>query len=148
MTIGKLVYHCLKEWGIDRVFTITVDNASSNDGAIKYLKSMLNGPNSILDCKYMHLRCCAHIINLVVRDGLDEQFDSITKIRNAVKYLRSSPSRYDTFLECVELEKIDCKKKPCLDVETRWNSTFLMLETAEKYSKAFDRYDLFYIFHF
>ncbi|KAJ0479669.1 putative transcription factor/ chromatin remodeling BED-type(Zn) family [Helianthus annuus] len=40
-TIGKLVYHCLRKWGIDRVFTVTVDNASSNDGAIKYLKKCL-----------------------------------------------------------------------------------------------------------
>lgn len=140
VTIGKLVYHCLQEWGIDRVFTITVDNASSNDGAIRYLRDMLNGPNAILGLKYIHLRCCAHIINLVVRDGLDEQFKTITKIRNAVKYLRSSPSRYDNFLECVEFEKISSKNKPCLDVETRWNSTYCMLATAEKYSKAFDRY--------
>ncbi|XP_052620942.1 zinc finger BED domain-containing protein RICESLEEPER 4-like [Lactuca sativa] len=139
VTIGKLVYRCLQEWGIDRILTITVDNASSNDGAIKYLRSMLKGSRSVLDCKYLHLRCCAHIINLVVRDGLDEQFDTVTKIRSAVKYVRSSPSRYESFKECVEFEKIESKSKPCLDVDTRWNSTFLMLETAEKYSKAFDR---------
>ncbi|GKB75841.1 zinc finger BED domain-containing protein RICESLEEPER 2-like protein [Tanacetum coccineum] len=100
---------------------------------------MLKGPNSILDCKYLHLRCCAHIINLVVKEGLEEQFESITKIRNAVKYIRSSPSRFESFKESVEKENIVCKRKPCLDVETRWNLTFMMLETAEKYSAAFDR---------
>ena len=40
----------------------------------------------------------------------------------------------------VEKAKITCQRKPCLDVETRWNSTFLMLETAEKFEAAFDRY--------
>ncbi|KAJ0714852.1 putative HAT dimerization domain, ribonuclease H-like superfamily, hAT-like transposase, RNase-H [Helianthus annuus] len=138
-TIGKLVYRCLQDWGIDRVFTVTVDNASSNDGAIKFLKRMLKGPHSVLDGKYMHLRCNAHIINLVVKDGLEEQVDSITRIRNAVRYIRSSPSRFLTFKDCVENEKIESKRKPCLDVDTRWNSTFLMLETALKFSKAFDR---------
>ncbi|GKE48065.1 zinc finger BED domain-containing protein RICESLEEPER 2-like protein, partial [Tanacetum coccineum] len=73
VTIGKLVYRCLHAWGIDQVFTVTVDNASSNDGEINFLVTMLKGPNSILNCKYLHLRCCAHIINLVVKEGLEEQ---------------------------------------------------------------------------
>lgn len=142
VTIGNLVYHCLQEWGITSVFTITVDNASSNDGAIRRLRTLLKGPNAILDCKYIHLRCCAHIINLVVRDGLEEQNDSICKIRNAVKYLRSSSGRQESFEKGVEFEKVDCKRKPCLDVDTRWNSTFLMLETAVEFEKVFDRLEL------
>ncbi|KAD4585339.1 hypothetical protein E3N88_22940 [Mikania micrantha] len=141
--IGKLVYRCLQGWGIDKIFTVTVDNDSSNDGAIRFLQRMLKGPHSILDCKYLHLRCNAHIINLVVKEGLEEQVDSISRIRNAVRYIRSSPSRYQSFKESVEKENIDCKRKPCLDVDTRWNSTFLMLETALKFSKAFDRYFMF-----
>ncbi|GKD54073.1 zinc finger BED domain-containing protein RICESLEEPER 2-like protein, partial [Tanacetum coccineum] len=141
-TIGKMVYQCLQKWGIERVFTVTVDNASSNDGAIKFLGKMLKGPHAVLDCKYLHLRCCAHILNLVVRDGLEEQFKSISKICNAVRYVRPSPARAATFRESVERVNIQCDKKPCLDVETRWNSTFLMLETAEKYAAAFDRLKL------
>ncbi|KAK9053724.1 hypothetical protein SSX86_024798 [Deinandra increscens subsp. villosa] len=137
--IGRLIYQCLKAWEIDSVFTVTVDNASSNDMAIKHLKLMLKGPNAILDCKYLHLRCNAHIINLAVKEGLEEQDQSIRKIRNAIRYLRSSPSRYQCFKECVEKERIEYKRKPCLDVETRWNSTFLMLETTLKFVKAFDR---------
>ncbi|KAJ9551947.1 hypothetical protein OSB04_015992 [Centaurea solstitialis] len=216
-TIGKLVYSCIQKWGIEKVFTVTVDNASSNDGAIRYLKTMLRGPNDVLDCKYLHLRCCAcwdfvrssyqtdtrktvtsnltglgllpglleidppvndqtefplagsnpgtlheqtvreehdqsktkpdlkpftlgaHIINLVVRDGLEEQCGSISRIRNAVRYVRSSPARYSSFKKCVDNLQIKCNRKPCLDVETRWNSTFFMLETSVKYEDAFDR---------
>lgn len=138
-TIGRLVYSCLEKCGIERVFTVTVDNALPNDGAIRYLAAMLKGPYSFLDGKYMHLRCCAHIINLVVRDGLDEQFPSISRIRNAIKYVWSSPARTTTFKDCVDKVKIDCQRKPCLDVDTRWNSMFLMLEMAEKYADAFDK---------
>ncbi|GKF91133.1 zinc finger BED domain-containing protein RICESLEEPER 2-like protein, partial [Tanacetum coccineum] len=83
-------------------------------------------------------KCCAHIINLVVRDGLEEHIDSVDKIRNAVRYLRSSPGRLTSFEESVEFEKIDCGRKPCLDVDTRWNSTFLMLEMALKFRSAFE----------
>ena len=41
-TIGRYVESCLYDWGIDRIFTVTVDNASSNDTAISYLKQFLS----------------------------------------------------------------------------------------------------------
>nr|GEW86681.1 zinc finger BED domain-containing protein RICESLEEPER 2-like [Tanacetum cinerariifolium] len=90
----------------------------------------------------MHLRCCAHIINLVVRDGLEEQNAFICKFQNAVNYLRSLSGRQESFEKDVEFENFDCKQKPCLDVEIRWNFTFLMLETAVMFEKVFDRLEL------
>nr|GEV15951.1 zinc finger, BED-type [Tanacetum cinerariifolium] len=76
---------------------------------------------------------------LVVRDGLEEQNASICKIRNVVKYLRSSSGRQESFKKGVEFEKAFCKRKTCRDVDTRWNSTFLMLETTLKFEKVIDR---------
>ncbi|XP_022874249.1 zinc finger BED domain-containing protein RICESLEEPER 4-like [Olea europaea var. sylvestris] len=40
-TIGKMIETCLQDWGIEKVFTITVDNASSNDVDIAYLRRKL-----------------------------------------------------------------------------------------------------------
>ncbi|KAG2729508.1 hypothetical protein I3760_01G253500 [Carya illinoinensis] len=136
-TIGRYVESCLLDWGIDRIFTVTVDNASSNDTAISYLKQFLTG--NLLGGKYMHMRCCAHILDLIVSEGLKECNDAITMVRNAVRYVRSSPARLEKFKRCAEKEKIDCKKMLCLDVQTRWNSTYLMLEAAGKFEKAFRR---------
>ncbi|KAL6276202.1 hypothetical protein ACE6H2_019803 [Prunus campanulata] len=47
-TIGRLVEACLNGWGIDKVFTISVDNASSNDGCISYMKKRLEKWNSLI----------------------------------------------------------------------------------------------------
>lgn len=49
----------------------------------------------------MHLRCCAHIIKLVVKDLVEEEHDSIVQIRKAIRYVRSSPSRFEKFEECI-----------------------------------------------
>ena len=67
----------------------------------------------------MHVRCCAHILNLIVMEGLKEVNTSILKVRNAVKYAKSSPSRLDKFKSCVERQKIGEKGLLCLDVPTR-----------------------------
>ncbi|XP_077223462.1 zinc finger BED domain-containing protein RICESLEEPER 2-like [Tasmannia lanceolata] len=140
--IGKAVEKCLLEWGIDKVFTITVDNASSNDVAVGYLRRRINNwGSSVLQGKYLHMRCIAHIINLVVCDGLKEVGISVDRVRAAVKYVRGSPARLKLFKECVEVERIQSKSSLCLDVSTRWNSTYLMLNAAEKFEKAFERFD-------
>ncbi|XP_015932594.1 zinc finger BED domain-containing protein RICESLEEPER 3-like [Arachis duranensis] len=86
-TVGREIEKCLREWGIEKVFTITVDNTTSNDGAITYLQRKL-GARGGLVCggKYMHVRCCAHVLNLVVNEGIKEQHTSIESIRNAVRW--------------------------------------------------------------
>ncbi|KAL5824836.1 hypothetical protein ACOSQ3_020899 [Xanthoceras sorbifolium] len=131
-TIGKCIEKVLIDWGIDKVFTITMDNASSNNTTILYIKRKLNSwkaDGAILDGKYLHLRYCAYIVNLIVNDGLKEMNDSVAAIRNAAKFVKSSPSRFDKFKKCLVV----------LDVCTRWNSTFLMVVSALKFVKAFEQ---------
>jgi hypothetical protein len=140
LTIGKKVEEVLKEWGIRNVSTITVDNASSNDVAVGYLKKRLKMKNGLLgEGDHFHMRCVAHILNLVVMDGLKDQDLSIASIRNAVRFVRSSPQRALKFKECIEMSRITCKKHVCLDVSTRWNSLYMMLDTAEKFQPAFEK---------
>ncbi|CAL9004178.1 unnamed protein product, partial [Prunus brigantina] len=138
--IGRLVEDCLHDWGIDKVFTITLDNATANDGAIRHMKRQLKlWGTLLLDGDCLHMRCCAHILNLIVFDGLSELHDSIKSIRKACVYTRSSPSRLDKFRHCLALQKIDSKGLLPLECKTRWNSVYLMLEAALKLQRGFDR---------
>ncbi|KAF7130655.1 hypothetical protein RHSIM_Rhsim10G0136400 [Rhododendron simsii] len=139
--IGKALEACLIEWGVGRVCTVTVDNATANDAAVLYLKKKLSKKSGalILGGEFLHMRYCAHIINLIVRDGLGEIKQSISRIRDVVKYVRSSPQREERFKTCVVSEGITNKTFACLDVPTRWNSTYLMLSTALIFQKAFER---------
>ncbi|KAA0056378.1 putative transposase [Cucumis melo var. makuwa] len=96
--IGRAIEKCLEGWGIDRLFTVTVDNASSNDVAISYLVKKFKGRNGlVLDGEFIHIRCSAHILNLIVSDALKDLHVSIIRIRNAVKYVRSSPAGLQIF---------------------------------------------------
>lgn len=136
--IGKNLVRCVTEWGLERVMTITVDNASSNDSGVSYLRRQLQKTN-IANGKFLHMRCSAHITNLIVRDGLKEVDPSVKRVRGAIRYIKDGTSRLVKFKEIAEEENVNSKAFLKLDVPTRWNSTYLMLKAAIVYEKVFLR---------
>ena len=48
---------------------------------------------TILGNEFMYMRCCAHILHLIVGEGLEEIDASIAKVREAVRYVKSLPNR-------------------------------------------------------
>ncbi|XP_049358705.1 zinc finger BED domain-containing protein RICESLEEPER 2-like [Solanum verrucosum] len=132
------------EWGIDRkVFSITLDNATNNDSMQTILKGHLGLQKSLLcDGEFFHVRCSAHILNLIVQEGLKTTNDVLFRIRESVKYVKGSDGRMRKFEQCVKQVGINTNLGLCLDVTTRWNSTYLMLESALQYEKAFSNLQL------
>ncbi|KAL0406588.1 UNVERIFIED_CONTAM: Zinc finger BED domain-containing protein RICESLEEPER 4 [Sesamum latifolium] len=121
-----------------------MDNISSNDTTVAYLRRrFVNWGTAILDGKYLQMRRVAHIINLIVKDGLKELNDSIESVRTVVRYVRQSPARTRKFNNFAVEEKIESKKSLCLDVPTRWNSVYTMLETTLIFQGVFERYEIY-----
>ena len=110
--LSNMILNLLQEWGIDKkIFTITLDNASANGRCAELLKQKLNIKRAILcEGEFLHLRCCAHILNLIVQDGLKEIDDAIEKVQNSVKYVRGSQGRKQKFLEAVKQVSLDSHK--------------------------------------
>ncbi|XP_059289836.1 zinc finger BED domain-containing protein RICESLEEPER 2-like [Lycium ferocissimum] len=133
------IYDCLKEWGIDKkVFSITLDNATANDSLQNVLKGHLRLQKSLLyDGEFFHVRCSPHILNLIVQEGLKASSDSLFAIRESVKYVKGSDGRMLKFEQRVKEFGIETTLGLRLDVSTRCNSTYLMLESALQYEKAF-----------
>ena len=97
-TIGRVVGSCLLKWGIDQLFTITTNNASSNDMAIDYVKKKTKKrDNSVLGGEFMHMRCYAHILNLMVQSGLKSIHESIVKVQDAMRYVKASLRTFEKF---------------------------------------------------
>ncbi|KAH9671169.1 BED-type domain-containing protein [Citrus sinensis] len=110
-----------------KVFSITLDNASVNKACVTMLKSQLKIRKALLsNGDYLHMRCCAHIFNLIVQDGLKAIKGELYKIRRKQK-----------FLECVNQMSLHRKKGLRQDVPIRWNSTYIMLDCALYYKSAF-----------
>ena len=66
---------------------------------------------------------------------------SVKRVRKVMRYIRNSPVRLRKFKEYSELLGVELKCSLCLDVPTRWNSTYLMLQNACEYEKIFEKYE-------
>ena len=136
---------------------ITADNASNNMTFLKELGHTCNQNSIGFDYKKNHIRCLAHIINLTTQeilkylkagDAIDENeilmgisqqnnnIETIPKLRKLIVKIRSSPQRREEFRRRCDLHSsVNPSIKVLnlvLDVKTRWNSIFLMLECALK----------------
>ena len=65
--------------------------------------------------------------------------ESISKIRNAIRFVCASPSRMDRFKNVIKEARIQEKCTMQLDVPIRWNYIYIILESALKFQKAFKR---------
>ncbi|GJS06962.1 zinc finger BED domain-containing protein RICESLEEPER 2-like protein [Tanacetum coccineum] len=115
----------------DKIMSITLDNASNNTSAIGKQKLKYEPP---MNGRFYHNRCVAHIINLVVQDGL--AVPEINAIKESFKAMlkdvfKSGGKNHQRYIKiCAEAGK------PCLspnwDVPTRWNSTYHMFQCGLK----------------
>ncbi|XP_076922799.1 zinc finger BED domain-containing protein RICESLEEPER 2-like [Bidens hawaiensis] len=138
--LANVLYESLCDWNIDRkVSTITVDNCTTNDLLINLLLDKLSLSDLILGGQLFQMRCCAHILNLIVQDGLSIIANGIERIRDSVSFWTTTPKRFEKFEASARQLGIQSSKKLSLDCKTRWNSTYLMLNVAIIYKDVFMR---------
>ena len=83
--VAERIACVIEEYGlIDKVFSITLDNASSNARAMSTLTHLFAGylganpsplpvDSSKVNYSLVHQRCACHIINLIIKSGLGER---------------------------------------------------------------------------
>ncbi|PKA66182.1 Putative AC9 transposase [Apostasia shenzhenica] len=133
--IADAINRTLLDWGIHKkIITITLDNAKASDVAALILKRSFENTNRLyFGGKFFHVRCCAHVLNLIVQDSLKRIDDAIAFIRNGIAYIRKSPSRLNVFAQIAHSLGVSSDRRLYSDVKTRWNSTYHMLDVAFHY---------------
>ncbi|KAL2898298.1 Zinc finger BED domain-containing protein RICESLEEPER 2, partial [Bienertia sinuspersici] len=138
--IANCMFKCLKDWEIEnKVFTVSVDNATANDSCIQIMKDTFSlSKRLICGGKLFHVRCCAHILNIMVQHGLKQVKTIIKNVHDTVDYLNGSEARMMKFAELVQQFNIK-ERKLILECKTRWNSTYDMLAIAIKFKEVIFR---------
>ncbi|MBA0881434.1 hypothetical protein Goshw_001567, partial [Gossypium schwendimanii] len=116
LNIANELVLCLSQWGIDnKIFSITLDNASYNDVRVSCLK------------------------NCFLKAGLELADDVVGNIQNEIKYIKKPGIRRKIFYDVANKSfHLNVTKKFCQDVCVRRNSTYLMLESSLYYKDVLD----------
>ncbi|KAL2893886.1 putative AC transposase [Bienertia sinuspersici] len=101
--IYLFVVGLIKEWNLEgKTFSMTCDTAGSMDVMVARLKSDLQTFGTLpLGGRFFHVRCCAHILNLIVQSGMKVIDASILKVPETVNYIAGSDNRLVLFEKCV-----------------------------------------------
>ncbi|KAG8489470.1 hypothetical protein CXB51_017454 [Gossypium anomalum] len=117
-----------------KMCSISVDNASYNDTAVRMLKDSLSFHKSLpLNGKLIHVRFCAHILNQC------EIEDVIYNLRETVKHIIASTVCLTTFSDIVKQLQLP-NKRLILDCCTQWNATYAMLSCVLEFKDIFSYY--------
>lgn len=136
--IAKILMDCLSQYSLqNKVSSIVVDNCTTNDSMLDIMVEKLERKNLMLGGDFLHMRCSAHILNLIVKDGLEVIDPAIERVRDCILFWMSTPKRIENFEEACRLLNIAKPKRVVLDCKTRWNSTYLMLNTALPFKDVF-----------
>lgn len=138
--ISKFITDAIIFMGIrDKIVSITSDNASNNIAGfdlMRWYDSRANiGDN--FPFEFTHYRCIAHVINLGVKEALDELELLLIPVRRIVRAIKGHNSRVRGF-NIIQLN-VNPNKKPLAiinEIDTRWNSTYMMLNRVLKLKVA------------
>nr|XP_011469694.1 PREDICTED: zinc finger BED domain-containing protein DAYSLEEPER-like [Fragaria vesca subsp. vesca] len=126
--IHKVIQKCIADWNLsDRVFSFTAD------GVLCSSIGWHLQPFTSTDQRY----CYSRVITRLAIHALEFMKETIRKVRGSIKYVLSSQSRREMFLEVKERVGIRSKRQILLDDEARWDTTYHMLVAASKMKTAF-----------
>ncbi|KAM6601327.1 hypothetical protein CsatA_020936 [Cannabis sativa] len=136
--LSEVIIRCLTNWEIEsKLFALTFDDCSIDDEIVVKIKDQISQNRPLLDRQLFDVRSAAHVLNSIVQDCIAALEEVIQKIRGSVKFVKSSQLTQEKFDEMAQRAGIDSQKRLFLDSPVRWNTTYLMLETALEYRAAF-----------
>ncbi|CAN1335396.1 Zinc finger BED domain-containing protein RICESLEEPER 1 [Linum perenne] len=137
--LSEVIVKCLLDWGIEcKLFAMTFDDCSTDDDIVEMTKNGISQSRPFFsNGQLFDIRSTAHVVNLMVLDAIEALREVNQKIRESLRYVKSSREIQHKFNQIVQQVGIDCTKNLVLDSPSRWNSTYYMVETALHYKGAF-----------
>ncbi|XP_062075445.1 zinc finger BED domain-containing protein RICESLEEPER 2-like [Humulus lupulus] len=96
--LAKELMECLVAWSLEhKLSTLTLDNCSVNIAMMDQMKENLRSATLLMKGELVHMKCSAHILNLIVQEGLGAIQSGIETIRESVDFWTATPKRVEKF---------------------------------------------------
>jgi len=141
-SLSHVVSACISNWNLeDRLFTITC-NQPLTEVALENLKPLLSVKNPLIfNGQLLIGNCITRTLSNVAYDLLSSAQGIVNKIRESVKYVKTSESHEDKFLDPKEHLQVPSEKSLFIDDQTKWNTTYQMLVAASELKEVFSCLD-------
>ncbi|KAL1939214.1 hypothetical protein VTO73DRAFT_10255 [Trametes versicolor] len=162
--LGHALYKVVARVGIEsKVGYITCDNAKNNRTMLdEFATQIEKSTGKPFDAEERYVRCLAHIINLATQALLGKyskslhydptnpdvelavnsgpRRDEIGLVRSISVKERSSAKRKELFKQIQSSQGVKTPHQLLLDSPTRWSSTYVMLDRAERLHEHVDQF--------
>ena len=129
--LAEVVITCLMEWDIDRKLFSMASNRTPpfGENVANKIRDRLS-QNKFLYCngQLFDVSCGVYVINQMAQESLQSCFETINKIRESIRCVKSSE-----FIQ----ESFDERRDLCIDDSARWDTTCTMLEIALEQKNVF-----------
>ncbi|KAF8407155.1 hypothetical protein HHK36_006281 [Tetracentron sinense] len=134
---------CLADWSLEsKLFTLTMDQSFSNDTVIGNLRGLLSIMNPLmLNGQLLIGKCYARVLSSIAQDALRAMREPVKRVRESVKYVKTSEAREEKFIELKQQLQVPSSKSLSLDDQTRWDTTYHMLMAALELKEVFSCLD-------
>ncbi|XP_038717841.1 zinc finger BED domain-containing protein DAYSLEEPER-like [Tripterygium wilfordii] len=140
---NQAVVACLSDWHLgSKLFTLTLDQSFSNEITVRNLRGILSVKNPlILNGQLLNGHCYARVISRLVVDAIGFMGEIVGRIRESVKYVKTSESQEERFMQLKQQLQIPSTRELIIDDQKKWNTTYHMLIAACELKQVFDCFD-------
>ncbi|KAK4344382.1 hypothetical protein RND71_037476 [Anisodus tanguticus] len=133
---------CLSDWSMEgKLFSVTI-NQPLGDFAVDNLRALLSVKNPlVLNGQLLLGSCLARTLSSIAQGAFKFLHGTVKKVRDSVKYVKTSESHEEKFIELKQQLQVPSTKILALDEQTQWNTTYEMLLAASELKEVFSCLD-------
>ncbi|XP_021639696.2 zinc finger BED domain-containing protein DAYSLEEPER [Hevea brasiliensis] len=136
---NQAVVSCISDWNLEnRLFTLTLDQSFANETMVGNLRGLLSVRNPLMfNGQLLKGNCYARVLSRLAQDALGAMGEVTRRIRESVKYVKTSETHDEKFAELRQRLQVPSTKELIIDDQTKWNTTYQMLVAACELKEVF-----------
>jgi len=141
-TFSHAIGTCLSDWGLDHKLASITLNQPLSETTLESLTAFLAVKNPmLLNGQLLVQNCIARTLSSIAQEVLTAGQATIKKVRGSIKYVKTSDSHEEKFLELKRQLRVPTEKSLSLDNINKWNTTYEMLLAASDLKEVFSCLD-------
>ncbi|EOY25898.1 BED zinc finger,hAT family dimerization domain [Theobroma cacao] len=137
--LQQAVVSSLCDWHLEnRLFALTLDQSFSNENINGNLRALFSVRNPYMFHGQLLVgNCFARVVSILAQEVLWAVGETVKKVRESVKFVKTSDTHEETFFHLREQLKVPSTKDIFIDDQTKWNTTYDMLVAACELKQVF-----------